>query len=71
MRPSALASKTEITQTENDKHCITLEVLKEVSIEFLETKRFINDHLEQKCLKENISIKEGFFFDKPRSKELT
>ena len=68
MRPSALASKTEITQTENDKHCITLEVLKEVSIEFLETKRFINDHLEQKCLKENISIKEGFFLTNQEAK---
>ena len=68
MRPSARASKTEITQTENDKQCITLEVLKKVSIEFLETKRFIDDHLEQKCLKENIPIKEGFFLTNQEAK---
>ena len=37
---------------------IVMEILNEVSIEFLETKQFIEEQLEQKCLKENISAKE-------------
>ena len=41
-----------------EKLCITLEVLNAVSIEFLETKQFIDEYLEQKCLKENISVEE-------------
>ena len=41
---------------------ITLEVLHEVSIEFPETKPFIEEHLEQKYLKENISSEEVIYF---------
>ena len=49
-----------------------LEVLNEVSVKFQETKKFIEEHLEQKCLKENISLEEVIYFSfyKPRSKEL-
>ena len=36
---------------EKQKHEIILEVLHEVSVEFPETKQFIEEHLEQKCLK--------------------
>lgn len=41
---------------------IVMEILNEVSIEFLETKQFIEEHLAQKCLKENISAKEVIHF---------
>lgn len=34
----------------------------EVSIEFLETKHFIEENLEQKCLKENASVEEVIYF---------
>ena len=37
---------------------IVMEMLNQVSIEFLETKQCIEEQLEQKCLKENISAKE-------------
>ena len=40
---------------------ITLRVLKEVKDRFLETKEFIDDRLEQKCLKENIPV-DGVIF---------
>ena len=43
---------------------ITLEVLNEVIAEFQETKEFIEDHLEQKCLKENISVEEVIYLFK-------
>ena len=39
-RPSALASKIKTTKTQKRKCCITLKVLKEVSVEFPETKIF-------------------------------
>ena len=45
-----LASKTETTQTEKRKLSVTLELLNEVSTEFAETKNFIDEYLEQKCL---------------------
>ena len=41
---------------------ISLEVLNEVSIEFPEIKPFINEHLENRYLKENISVEEVIFF---------
>ena len=41
---------------------VTLEVLQEVSVEFQETKQFIEEHLEQKCLKENVSVEEVIYF---------
>ena len=62
LRPSPLASKTKTTQMEKRKLCITLELLNELSTEFLETKCFIDEHLEQKCLKEKISIEEVIYF---------
>ena len=40
---------------------ITLRVLKEVKDRFLETKEFIDDRLEQECLKENITV-DGVIF---------
>ena len=43
---------------EKRKLKITIAVLNEVSLEFPETKQFIEEHLEQKCLKENISVEE-------------
>ena len=47
-----------------------MEILNEVSIEFLETKQFIEEHLKQICLKEKILVEEViYFFDRPRSKE--
>ena len=47
---------------EKRKLCITLEVLKEVSTEFPETKQFVDEHLERKCLKENIPAEEVIYF---------
>ena len=41
---------------------IILEVLYEVSLEFLETKQFIKEQLEQKCLKEHISVEQIIYF---------
>ena len=35
---------------------------REVSIEFLETKQFIEENLEQTCLKENVSVEEVIYF---------
>ena len=48
------------------------QVLREVSVAFLDTKDSVEKHLEQKCLNENISVKEViyFFIDKLRIKEL-
>ena len=43
---------------EKQKLKISLEVLNEVTVKFLETKQFIEKHLEQKCLTENISVEE-------------
>ena len=35
---------------------ITLKVLNEVKVQFPETKEFIEECQEQKCLKENVSV---------------
>ena len=40
---------------------ITMKVLGKVKVQFPETKEFIEEHLEQKCLKENISVEEVIF----------
>ena len=40
---------------------ITSEVLNEVTAAFPETKEFIEERLEQKCLKENISVEEVIY----------
>ena len=50
---SPLASKTETTKMDKRKFIIAMEVLNEVSIEFLEIKEFIDQKLEQKFFKEN------------------
>ena len=57
LRPSALVSKTEKTQMEKYKLNTILEALNEVPAEFPETKQFIEEHLEQKCFKENVLSK--------------
>lgn len=38
-----------------------IEVLHEVSVEFPDTKEFIEERVEQKCLKENISVEEVIY----------
>ena len=47
---------------EKRKLKVTLGVLNEVSVECIETKQFIQEHIEQKCLKENISVEEIIYF---------
>ena len=47
---------------EKRKLKVTLGVLNEVSVECMETKQFIQEHIEQKCLKENISMEEIIYF---------
>lgn len=41
---------------------IVMKVLNEESLEFPHTKEFIEEHLEQKCLKENIWAEEVIYF---------
>ena len=48
-------------QTGKTKLIITLEVLNEVKTEFPKTKEFIEERLEQKCLKENVSVEEVIY----------
>ena len=50
----------------------TLEVLNELSIELPETKQFMEEHLEQKCLKENQSVEEEicFYLSNPEAESL-
>ena len=40
---------------------ITAKVLDEVKVQFPETKEFIEEHLKQKCSKENISAEQVIF----------
>ena len=49
---------------------VALKVLDEIKVQFLETKQFIEECIEQECLKENISAEEVIFFYNSRSKEL-
>ena len=46
---------------EKRKLKISLEVLNEVTAEFPEIKEFIEELLEQKCLKENMSVEEVIY----------
>ena len=56
---SALANKTEtITKWKNENLKDILEVFNKVIAELSETKEFIESSLEQKCLKEKISVEE-------------
>lgn len=41
---------------------VVMKVLNEESLEFPHTKEFIEEHLEQKCLKENIWAEEVIYF---------
>ena len=41
---------------------ITLKVLDEVKVQFRETKQFIEECIEQQCLKGNVSAEEVIFF---------
>ena len=47
---------------EKGKRNIAMEVVHEVSVEFPETKDFINKKLEQKCFKEKTSVEEVIYF---------
>ena len=49
---------------------MALKVLDEVKVQFLETNQFIEECIEQECLKKNISAEEVIFFYNSRSKEL-
>ena len=57
-----LSIKTKSTKVEKYKFDILVETLNEVPIEFAETKQFIEQYLEQKRLKENISVEELIYF---------
>ena len=61
----ALGSKTETRKLNERKLNITMEVMKEVYIEFPETKEIIHEKLKQKHYKENTFIEEIslFFFN--------
>ena len=39
-----------------------MDILIEVSVEFPETKEFLQEHLKQKCLKENILVEKVIYF---------
>ena len=59
---SALARKNRNNnKMEKRKLKITLKVLNEVIAEFPETKEFIEERLEQKCLKEKISVEDVIY----------
>ena len=59
---SALARKNRNNnKMEKRKLKITLKVLTEVIAEFPETKEFIEERLEQKCLKEKISVEDVIY----------
>ena len=42
---------------------VVLKVLDEVKVQFPETKQFIEECIEQECLKENTSAEELIFFN--------
>ena len=70
MKSSALASKNRNNnRREKRKFKITLEVLNEVTPKFAATKKVIEERLQQKCLKENISVDDVIFLF-TKSKEL-
>ena len=47
---------------ERRKLIIAMQVLKEVSVEFPDNNDSIDEKLEQKCAKENISVEEVIYF---------
>ena len=63
LRSSALESKKKNTHSKMDKRRlrVALKVLDEVRVQFLDTKQFIEDSIEQECLKENIYADEVIF----------
>ena len=54
--------KTKKKIMEKRKLKITLKVLHKVSVYFQETKQFIEENLEKKFVKENMSVEEVFYF---------
>ena len=61
--PSALDKKPQ-KNNRMDKRMmnIAMQVLHEVFVEYPDTKDFIEERLEQKCLKENMSAEEVIYF---------
>ena len=56
---------------EKRKLLMLIEVLNKVPVEFSETKQFIEEHLEQQYLKENLSVEDEIYsLNKSRSKKL-
>ena len=49
---------------------VALKVLDEVRVHFPDTKQFIEDFIDQECLKENISADEVIFFTSLEAKTL-
>ena len=47
---------------------VALKVLRAVKEQFLDTKQFIEDSIDQECLKENVSADEVIFFTKLEAK---
>ena len=72
MRSSALESKTKKTLDKMDKQWlrVALKVLGALKDQFPGTKQFIEDLIDEECLKGKISADEVIFFFKSRSKEL-
>ena len=59
---SALESRNRNNnKMEKRKLTVTLKVLDKVKVQFSQTKKFIEERLEQECLKENISVEEVIF----------
>ena len=61
---SLLESKTKNTHNKMDKRRmrVALKILDTVKTQFPDTKQFIEDSIDQQCLKENISADEVIFF---------
>ena len=56
---------------EKRKLLMLIEVLNKVTVEFSETKQFVEEHLEQQYLKENLSVEDEIYsLNKSRSKKL-
>ena len=56
---------------EKRKLLMLIEVLNKVTVEFSETKQFIEEHLEQQYLKENLPVEDEIYsLNKSRSKKL-
>ena len=56
---------------EKRKLLMLIEVLNKVTVEFSETKQFVEEHLAQQYLKENLSVEDEIYsLSKSRSKKL-